>query len=84
MVHITRIVQITPQTVLSLPNTHLHCAQMVSVQTHDIQMEDFLVAGARSGHDLPAEENSGGQMKLVAGGRLGLCLPFAAYALSPS
>ena len=26
-----------------------------------------LVAGARSGHDLPAEDDSGGQMKLVAG-----------------
>jgi DNA invertase Pin-like site-specific DNA recombinase len=42
-----------------------------------------LVAGARSGHDLPAEENSAEQMKLVAGGRFGLRLPFAAYRLPP-
>ncbi|WP_330220246.1 MULTISPECIES: recombinase family protein [unclassified Sulfitobacter] len=33
----------------------------------DDLMQIKLVAGARSGHDLPAEDDSGGQMKLVAG-----------------
>lgn len=48
----------------------------------DDLMQIKMVAGARSGHDLPAEDDSGGQMKLVAGGRLGLCLPTAVYGLA--
>ena len=49
--------------ILSLCQTNKKAAGL----SPDDLLQIKLVAGARSGHDLPAEDDSGGQMKLVAG-----------------